>query len=110
MWNIISAIFGTLDDVARVIGWIVMVGAVLWFIHKQRVQDNAYKEALANRDARFVFERALQAKYPDKYRTYDRLKDGCRMRGENIEIHWESIAIEAGVSQADYRALMGSDS
>lgn len=100
----ISSIFETLDGIARFIGWIAMIGVVLWFISRHLEEKQAYEKAQAEQKARFNFEAALKAKNPDKFRRYQEVKDKHRMNGD--EVYWENAAIEAGITPAHYRTLM----
>jgi hypothetical protein len=90
----IGDLISAVDLVARIVGWLVLIGGVVWGI-AQSLQAKKHDAAkVAESKSQNAFEQHLQEHQPDKFRQYLQVKDRYMMDGETV--HWARMAKEAG--------------
>lgn len=95
----ITDVIETLDAIARAIGWLAMIGFVLWLVSKTLEESRTQKEAQEDQANRFKFEAFLREDNPDRFRRYREIKERHQMNGEDV--HWHHVAQESGVPIID---------
>lgn len=91
----IRDLFAFLNDAATVIGWIAIIGGLLWLVGEFFKSSNAQREAQADYDNMVRFEDFLRTERPDAFKRYQELKREYRLDGEIV--HWHGIAQEIGL-------------
>lgn len=104
MIEMIESVFSTLDLIARIVGWGTILFGIITLWGKSLEENRLVQERALNQKMQFKFERALRDQLPLKYERYQAVRERYRFRGEIVE--WETAALEAGITDAECRALL----
>ena len=96
---LLGPIVSAMTPFVHTLGWIVLVGAVLWLISKYLKEKEEIRYAAEQGEAQMKFEMYLSTEEPDKYRKYERIKDkhDLEENSDGLAVHWHQIAQEAEV-------------
>ena len=96
---VLGPVFSAVSPFVHALGWIVLAGGAFWLLSKHLKEKEVLKETEKNKDAQMKFEMYLAKEEPDKYRTYQNVRDKYKMESSyrSFDIHWHEIAQEAGV-------------
>ncbi|WP_157093114.1 hypothetical protein [Paraurantiacibacter namhicola] len=88
-----------IDTLARIIGWVVIVGALFWAISRHFADRAAYEHSVRDREAEYAFAQYLKQEDPERYSRY---VDHKRIYAlEDPELHWHQVAQRVGVPTAE---------
>ena len=88
-----------LDNIARVIGWLAIIGFVLWLLGETAKEKRLERERLADLNEEREFEDALRIHSPEKYSRYREEKQWRAVNGERLA--WHEVAEKIGVKRSD---------
>lgn len=88
------------DGLARIIGWLTIIGGVLWLVQKILVENRTVREKREDELAQAKFEEYLRIQCPDKFTRYNRIRDRYwdnAVYQHTDQVHWHQIAQEADI-------------
>ncbi|CAH0497404.1 hypothetical protein [Novosphingobium sp. CECT 9465] len=88
-----------LDNIARLIGWLAIIGLVFWVLGQIAKDKRTERERLADLKEEREFEEALRMHSPLKYNRYREERQWRAVNGERLK--WYEAAEKVGIKRSD---------